>query len=164
MTELHPITPLLAADYRTVRLRALQDSPTSFGSTYRRESQLTDDEWLARAERLISGRGKGFLAFHDGRYVGIAVCFLDDDDPLKAQLISMWVAPEQRGLGVGKLLVDTIASWACEHGTRTLQLMVTSINHSAMEFYRSIGFSPTGRTKPYPNDPALEEYEMTKAL
>ena len=35
-----------------MRLRALKDSPTSFGSTYLRESQLTDDEWVARTENL----------------------------------------------------------------------------------------------------------------
>ena len=56
MTRLHPITPLLTAEYKTVRLRALEDTPLAFGSTYARESQLTDEEWEARAARLTNGR------------------------------------------------------------------------------------------------------------
>jgi len=42
--------------------------------------------------------------------------------------------------------------------------MVTSSNHAAMEFYGRLGFSMTGRTEPYPNDPALMEYEMSRRV
>jgi ribosomal protein S18 acetylase RimI-like enzyme len=42
--------------------------------------------------------------------------------------------------------------------------MVTSCNQDAVEFYMRIGFSMTGRTEPYPNDPALVEYEMSRQL
>ncbi len=90
MTKLHPITPLLTAEYKTVRLRALQDTPLAFGSTYARESQLTDEEWEARAARLTNGRDIGFLGHCDGKYAGLALCFTDEEDPHKGQLISMW--------------------------------------------------------------------------
>jgi ribosomal protein S18 acetylase RimI-like enzyme len=42
--------------------------------------------------------------------------------------------------------------------------MVTSINDDAIEFYRQNGFTQTGRTEPYPNDPDIVEYEMTRTL
>lgn len=164
MTELHGISPLLTADYKVVRLRALLDTPLAFGSTYLRESQLTDHEWEVRAARLTNGRDIGFLARCDGRYSGLALCLTDENDPRKGQIISMWVAPEARRTGVGGQLIHAIEDWAAERGIRTLQLMVTSANDSAVKFYDRLGFTKTGRTEPYPNDPALIEYEMTKAI
>jgi ribosomal protein S18 acetylase RimI-like enzyme len=78
--------------------------------------------------------------------------------------MSMWVAPEQRRTGTGRVLVDAIESWARSSGAHTLQLMVTSSNLAAISFYQRLGFTPTGRTAPYPHDPALLEYEMSKPL
>jgi ribosomal protein S18 acetylase RimI-like enzyme len=164
MTELQPITPLLTAEYKAVRLRALKDMPLAFGSTYEREARLSDDEWAARAARLCSGRDAGFLAFCDGSYAGLVLCFVEAEDATTGQLISMWVAPEARMGGVGRMLIDAIAKWAAERGVKTLRLMVTSVNDGAMEFYRRNGFCMTGKTGPYPNDPAVVEYEMERRI
>lgn len=164
MTILHQITRQMALPYKSVRLRALADSPSAFGSTYLRESQFTEEEWNARARNLDGRRAVGYLAFDGEEYRGIAACFLDKENPLQADLVSMWVAPESRRSGVGQLLVDAIAAWAAGRGAHNLQLMVTSSNHTAMGFYRRNGFSMTGRTEPYPNDPALIEYEMSRPL
>jgi ribosomal protein S18 acetylase RimI-like enzyme len=164
MIILHQITPQMAASYTAVRLRALKDSPSSFGSTYLGELQLTDEQWDARTANLNGERRVGYLAFDGDQYCGIALCFLEDDDSLKAELISMWVAPEYRKAGVGRLLVDAIVGWAGDRGVRSLQLMVTSCNDAAIEFYKRLGFLMTGRTEPYPNDPALVEYEMLRRI
>jgi ribosomal protein S18 acetylase RimI-like enzyme len=164
MTELHPITPLLTAEYRAVRLRALKNTPLAFGSTYEREVRLTDEEWAARAARLDSGRDVGFLAVCDGSYAGLALCFVEPEDATTGQLISMWVAPEARRRGVGRMLIDAIVAWAAERGVRTVRLMVTSVNDGAMEFYRRLGFERTGKTGPYPNDPTVVEYEMVREI
>jgi len=164
MTVLRRITPEMASHYKTVRLRALLDTPNAFGSTYLRESQFTDEEWSKRAANLDGERATGYLAFDSDRYCGIVGCFLDEDDPRKADLVSMWVAPEYRRQGVGRLLIDAVQSWAADRGVKTLLLMVTSCNQDAVEFYMRIGFSMTGRTEPYPNDPALVEYEMSRQL
>jgi ribosomal protein S18 acetylase RimI-like enzyme len=164
VTILHPITPLLASAYKEVRLRALQDTPSAFGSTYLRESQFSEGDWNLRVANFSGERGMGYLAFANDAYGGIAGCFLREDDLSKADLVSMWVAPDLRRAGVGRLLVDAIEAWAREKGAQTLLLMVTSKNDAAMDFYRRLGFSMTGRTEPYPNDPELVEYEMAKAL
>jgi ribosomal protein S18 acetylase RimI-like enzyme len=42
--------------------------------------------------------------------------------------------------------------------------MVTSNNHAAIEFYERMGFSMTGNTEPYPNDPLIIEYEMSQVV
>jgi hypothetical protein len=42
--------------------------------------------------------------------------------------------------------------------------MVTSNNSTAIQFYERCGYSFTGTTGPYQNDPALFEYEMATPL
>jgi len=76
----------------------------------------------------------------------------------------MWTAPTHRQRGVGQLLVDQILVWARARGVCSLQLMVTSNNEPAMRFYQRLGFTRTGRTEPYPNDPAVIEYEMSMPI
>ncbi len=76
----------------------------------------------------------------------------------------MWVAPSHRRTGTGRILVDAIETWARSAGAHTLQLMVTSNNLPAISFYERLGFTKTGRTEPYPNDPALIEFQMSKPL
>jgi ribosomal protein S18 acetylase RimI-like enzyme len=165
MIVLTPITQTNMLIFKSVRLRALQDSPSAFGSTYAKEVQLTGTDWIERTARWNGERGAGFLAMddddNDGAACGIAGVFLDQDDPARAHLVSMWTAPTHRQRGVGSLLVNQVISWARLRGARTLLLMVTSGNGPAISFYERLGFTRTGRTEPYPNDPALIEYEMS---
>jgi len=150
--------------FRAVRLRALEESPAAFGSTFARESLFTQDEWLARAMRWNGELGIGYLAMEDGAGCGIAGGFLDANDSTKAELVSMWTAPTHRQCGVGRLLVNAVIDWARLRGAKSIQLMVTSGNESAIEFYGRLGFTKTGRTEPYPNDPALFECEMIRSI
>lgn len=164
MATLHQITPALASIYKAVRLRALQDTPAAFGSTYARESQFTDADWQQRAANLCTPHSIGYLAYDHDNYCGIAVSFLNQQNPQHAELMSMWVAPEQRRNNTGRLLVDAIVAWARSAGAHTLQLMVTSKNLAAIAFYQRLGFTPTGRTEPYPPNPALIQFEMSKPI
>jgi ribosomal protein S18 acetylase RimI-like enzyme len=109
-------------------------------------------------------KGIGFLAMDGNAGCGIAGSFLDEDDRTRAHLISMWTAPTHRQQGIGRLLVNEIADWARLRGADLLHLMVTSSNVAAMLFYQRLGFIRTGRTEPYPNDPGLIEYEMSRPL
>lgn len=76
----------------------------------------------------------------------------------------MWVAPSHRRTGLGSRLVSAVEQWALSQGVFELRLMVTSKNFAAMSFYEKCRFALTGETAPYPNDPALFEYVMVKAL
>jgi ribosomal protein S18 acetylase RimI-like enzyme len=164
MIHIERVSPANASTFIAVRLRCLQDSPTSFSSTYARESAFTDADWSQRIANWNGERGVGYVAAEDGVPCGLAGALLDAEDPAKAQLVSMWVAPGHRRAGVGNALVDAVQAWAQERGVRSLRLMVTSPNQSAIAFYMRLGFSMTDRTAPYPNDDALFEYEMTKAI
>src|ERR1700733_896813 len=83
--------------YRETRLRALQDTPSAFGSTYAREVAFTDSEWQQRTANLASG---------------LVAAFPSPDDPDNIGIVSMWVAPTHRRLGVGTLLINGIKEWA----------------------------------------------------
>jgi ribosomal protein S18 acetylase RimI-like enzyme len=164
MIALKPITPQNASIFKAARLRALQDTPSAFGSTYAKESQLTDADWVTRATNWNGERSILYLAMEEGEVIGIAGSYLDHDDVTRAHLISMWTAPTHRQQGIGRLLVSEIIAWASQRKALTLQLMVTSINEPAISFYQRLGFTLTGRTEPYPNDPALIEYEMSRQI
>jgi ribosomal protein S18 acetylase RimI-like enzyme len=164
LVTIEPITTLNTSLFKSVRLRALQDSPHAFGSTYAKESQLSDADWIRRAERWSGESGIGFLAMDTHTACGIAGSFLDENSPKHAHLISMWTAPEYRQRGIGRLLVNAVVNWARGRNARVLHLMVTSNNEPAIRFYQRLGFTRTGRTEPYPNDPAVIEYEMSREI
>lgn len=164
MMAIEPITEPNTWLLKAVRLRALQDAPHAFSSTYAEESQLSDSDWIKRVERWNGESRAGFLAMDEGTACGMAGSFLDQYDPTRAQLISMWTAPTHRQRGVGRLLVNEVLHWAQGGHARILQLMVTSNNEPAIRFYQRLGFTRTGRTEPYPNDPAVIEYEMSRPI
>ncbi len=164
LTAIERITPLNVAVFKDVRLRALQEAPYAFGSTYAREVQFDDAEWARRVERWNGERGVGFLAMDGATVCGIAGSLLDENNPTRAQLVSMWTAPTHRQLGIGRLLVNAVLDWARTRNLHALLLMVTSNNDPAIRFYERLGFTKTGRTEPYPNDPNIFEYEMSQPI
>jgi ribosomal protein S18 acetylase RimI-like enzyme len=164
---LEAISPANAPLFRQVRLRALEQDPSAFGSTFAKESQLDEAAWQKRAAAWTGDRSTGVLALEPipgdsalPHPCGLIGAFLDELDPPRAHVISLWVDAEHRRLGLGRRLLDAVKSWAARHGARELRLLVTSGNHSAIDFYHRNGFSMTGHIEPYPNDPTVIEFEM----
>lgn len=164
MISIVPITARNFLVFKSVRLQALQDSPFAFGSTYAREFDFPDDEWLRRAENWKGVAGAGFLAMDEDEACGIVGSFLDESDRTQARLVSMWTAPAHRMLGVGALLVSAAENWARGAGASAMSLMVTSHNPSAQMFYERLGYAFTGFQQPWPNDPEVREREMSRRL
>ncbi len=164
MITLDLVKPQNAMIFKHVRLRALQDTPTAFSSAYADESQLTDADWVKRASQWSTDGSTAYLAIDTAIPCGIAGGFLDKDDSTRAHLASMWVAPSHRRSGIGSKLVNAIFAWAHANGARTLQLIVTSNNDTAINFYKRLGFTLTGKTAPYRNNPALNDLEMIRSI
>jgi GNAT superfamily N-acetyltransferase len=144
---------------RDVRLAALREAPSAFGSTYAREAPFTEEQWRGR----FSSRSVTFLAEvpGGGEPAGVAGVYEEDG---QADVVSMWVRPAARGLGAGQALVEAAADWAKGRGHDTLYLWVTETNAAARGLYERCGFIPTGERQPLPSDPALEEIRMRRAL
>ena len=80
MITLEVVTSENAMVFKGVRLRALQDTPSAFSSTYADESQLTDTEWLNRVTQWSGKRSRTYLAMDTAGPCGIAGGFFDQDD------------------------------------------------------------------------------------
>ena len=144
---------------RDVRLAALAEAPSAFGSTYAREVAFGEPQWRER----ISDRSATFFAYTDPveSPAGLAGVYVEDG---VADLVSMWVRPGFRGRKVGQALVDAAASWARERDFGTLWLWVTDTNDAARRLYERCGFTATGEQAPLPSNPALTESRMSRAL
>ena len=164
MIALECVTVANAMLFKDLRLRALRDSPSAFSATYAEESELTDAEWNARAAQRSGDAVTTYLAMDGKIPCGIAAGFLDKENQTRAHLVSMWVPPNYRRLGVGRQLVEAIIEWARARGARSLELIVTSNNDAAKEFYQRLGFAMTGKTAPYRNDAALNDLEMIRSI
>jgi ribosomal protein S18 acetylase RimI-like enzyme len=164
MITVEELSSRLGRHLKTVRLSALQDTPTAFESTYSRESQLSDEDWLTRVSTWNSDRSTCYLAMDKGAPCGIIAGKCDEYNLQRAYVLSMWVAPTHRRTGLGSRLVNAVQSWAQNLGIHELRLMVTSTNATAIGFYEKCGFTLTGMSQAFPNDPALSESEMAKSL
>ncbi len=128
-----------------IRLRALQDNPEAFGSTYEETLQRGKESFRQRlrqphAETFYTG------AF-DESLVGIVGFYRESGakGQHKGYIISMYVAPEQRGRGIGKALVaEAIAQARTIPGLEQLLLSVVTSNTAARRLYRSLGFEVYG--------------------
>jgi ribosomal protein S18 acetylase RimI-like enzyme len=150
--------------FKEIRLRALQDSPSAFSSTYERESGLTDAEWIARVEQWNGTQAAGFLAMDGEIACGTAGAVLDAGHWGRATLVGMWVAPDRRRCGIGRSLVDTVMDWARRRSARVIELMVTCNNEAAIGLYRRLGFQFTGRTLRHAHQPGLYDCEMARPI
>lgn len=149
--------------YKRVRLAALADSPSAFGSTYEREVVLTDDEWAARVAGSCTGDARAtFLALDGDEVVGLVGGYRDFGDV--TELISMWTDPRARRSGAGRALVNAVLDHARATGASAVELWVTTGNDPAQRLYESMGFEITGDVKPHPNDPCANETRMRLRL
>jgi len=128
---------------REIRLESLAADPDAFGSTYERDLAHPPEwweRWAAQSELGASQR-TFVLQADDGRWLGLALVRIDDEQTAHAILNAMWVAPEARGQGAAKLLCDACATWASEHGCHDLTLAVVAANASALRAYETAGFT-----------------------
>ena len=133
----------LAADeglrLRSIRLRALADTPDAFGTTYDEAAAQPLDSWTAQLQEIAT-----FVAVVDGEDVGLVRGARDDLQPDSAWLISMWVSSEARGQGAGEALIDAVVEWARVSGARRVLLDVGDHNQPAIALYARKGFKPNG--------------------
>jgi ribosomal protein S18 acetylase RimI-like enzyme len=154
------------ASFRELRLRSLLDSPEAFGSTYGEESSQTEHAWRDWA----AGRWRGGTAAvfagraDDGTVVGTATGAEYEAETGVAHVYAMWVAPDARGAGVGRALVDAVAGWARDRGCDRLILSVTESNEIARRFYGACGFVDTGERDALREDSELHTLILSKPL
>lgn len=139
------LVPTDAAAYQALRLAALRECPSAFGSSYEEER----DTPLATIEGHLapdSGRNR-FGAFEGPELVGVIGVGREDARKLrhKGFIRGMYVAPGHRAKGAGKqLLEQAVAFAATMEGLRKITLAVTAGNAAALALYESAGFEVFG--------------------
>jgi GNAT superfamily N-acetyltransferase len=145
---------------RALRLRALRDAPDAFSGTFEEAASRPLSSWGQQLIELPT-----FVAVLASDDVGMARGGPYQGRPGAAILLSMWVAPEARGRGVGEALLDAVVAWARAEGFARLLLDVADTNTPAVSLYARKGFRPTGATGalPPPREHILE-HEMALEL
>jgi len=142
--EIRPLEISDAPVYRAFRLRGLREHPDAFTSSFEEETlrPLADTE-----KRLAASTSeKLWGAFADGVMAGMVGLSRETrlKNRHKASLVSMYVAAEYSGLGLGRALVDTVLQAATTWGVELVILTVTDSNRQAVALYESAGFSSFG--------------------
>ena len=150
--EIRVLTEADAGIFWAVRLRALREEPEAFGRDYeetkdrplaevagvlREEAASADDftlgafEGVAGAEALIGIAG---FRRHRGR-----------KERHKGDIWGMYVAPEGRGRGVGRALLEELVGRArALPDLEQIHLAVVATNVAAGHLYRALGFARYG--------------------
>jgi ribosomal protein S18 acetylase RimI-like enzyme len=146
--EMRPLTEADAAAWRELRLRMLREHPDAFGSSYE-ENVTRPVESFAQRLREAHNLPDSFIlgAFEAGKLVGSAGLSREQGakDRHKADIFSVYVAPELRGRGVARaLLTELIVRARAAPGLEQLQLAVTTHSAAARSLYAALGFETYG--------------------
>ncbi len=103
----------------------------------------------AGAHELAPPAGVLLVARLRARPVGCGALKLHQDAP--AELKRMWVAPEARGLGVGRRLLHELERYARQAGARVIHLETNRALSEAIALYRGNGYRevPAFNDEPY---------------
>jgi RimJ/RimL family protein N-acetyltransferase len=141
--DLRRLTPEDASMYRQIRLEALADSPDAFASTLDLEEDRPLDWFVTRlADAFVLG------ALDGPDLMGVAGFYIQPGPKHahKGMLWGMYVRPEYRSAGIGRVLVEAIIDHARDH-VEILQLFVVSDNAPARRLYAGLGFVEYGHER-----------------
>jgi ribosomal protein S18 acetylase RimI-like enzyme len=141
--EVRRLTTVDAEIFRTLRLEALQKNPEAFTSSYQEEAELPIERFAEQIEL-----GGVFVVFKDSQPVGVAA--LSPERSVKkshiGHLWSVYIRPDARKLGAGRVLMAAVIVHAEEHFD-LIQLTLNSSNQSAYRLYEGLGFVQYGVEK-----------------
>jgi ribosomal protein S18 acetylase RimI-like enzyme len=140
------LTPADANAFQALRLAALKDTPSAFGSSYEEEKDFAVSTIEGRlAEKPDRGP---FGAFEGEDLVGLVALGRENMNKLahKALIWGMYVKPEARGKGIGRaLLLEALSLARAVPEVRQVNLCVNASNANAIRLYESAGFKAFGR-------------------
>ncbi|QXG59282.1 GNAT family N-acetyltransferase [Lacticaseibacillus casei] len=118
--------------------------------TYR---PLATDNRQYFADYLQNDLARLFVTESHGKLTGFALLVLAQTSASPefvpqhfAQLIDLFVIPDQRHHGLAKQLMAAVAAFAKSHQASFIQLNVLSANKTAREVYAKAGFEPVNLT------------------
>ncbi|PGT84446.1 MULTISPECIES: GNAT family N-acetyltransferase [Bacillaceae] len=136
-----------AAVYKSLRLKALQEHPEAFSSSYEEEVTFS----IATIEKRLSVENSfTFGAFVDEKLVAVITLLPETKNKLKhrANIVAVYVSTGYRKAGIGQKLVEAAINKSKSiEGIEQLYLTVSSSNIAAKNLYQSFGFKTFGIDK-----------------
>jgi ribosomal protein S18 acetylase RimI-like enzyme len=160
--QIRRITDSDLESFREMRLRALATDPLAFGDTLEGAENADLSVWKDWVQRSSSSDDAvTFLAsVPEGGLVGMVGSTWKEGDTV---LGAMWVEPRFRGLGVGRLLLDTVLAWSDSiHQGSKVRLYVAPTQPAAVQLYESRGFVKSGKDYPTELVRGRVFYEMVR--
>ena len=162
-----------AAGFRVVTIDLL-DSETcaefhramyveSFGTTEGLDKEMGVDDavYLRQLRRKIAEFPEANAhVWHGERIVGQLEMRLVQHEPHVGYVSLIYVLPELRGRGVGRLLHEHAAAMSRSRGMRLMRLSVSTSNVGAMMFYRKLGWTVVGH-RPNTRPMAIMEFALS---
>src|SRR5438876_1130752 len=114
--------------YKTLRLEALRDHPTAFGSDYEEDRKLPDSFWIERIKTALDeSAGRIFLADNGDRLAGSLGVYRQRGAKCRHQghIWGVYVRPEFRGRRLTDRMMDEAVRWCRAQGVRDLRLAVS---------------------------------------
>jgi RimJ/RimL family protein N-acetyltransferase len=109
--QIRPFKPEEWDAYKTIRLKALDTDPRSFGESLSEAKAKPDDHYK---ERVSNPNGALFGIFHNADLIGVTGIVVDKDDPsgATAKLWGSWLEPSWRGKGLSRKMYEARINWA----------------------------------------------------
>jgi DNA-binding MarR family transcriptional regulator/GNAT superfamily N-acetyltransferase len=102
--------------------------------------------------------GEFYVAYLHGEPIGCGAVKHHSDAP--AEIKRMWIAPQARGLGLGRRLLETLEACARTGGARFAYIETSAVLTEALSLYRSIGWV---EVPPF-NDEPFADHWLKKEL
>ncbi|MGL2993321.1 N-acetyltransferase family protein [Flavobacterium sp. TSSA_36] len=156
-----------AADFATIRAIAYETWPIAYGQILSK-AQLEymlgafyNDKALAES---VTKEHHFILAKEGNQTLGFASFEWDYNNQKQTKIHKIYILPSAQGKGVGKILIDYVASEAQKHGSDVLCLNVNRFN-KAIEFYKKMKFSISDEvTIELEHGYLMEDYVMERKL
>jgi L-amino acid N-acyltransferase len=131
------------ADTEAIRLiynREVTGSTVTFDLVPRTSAEQA--EWL----EARSGAHAVIVATDGGELMGFASLSPYRDRPAYSTSVedSVYVAPEARGRGVGRMLLEELVKLATQHGFHTVMARIVGGHEASIALHRSVGFEVVG--------------------
>jgi len=143
------IKPMLAEQWqlhKAVRCAALAEAPYAYSSTLESVLKRSDEDWRNITQRYASHPNSvTYFAFENENPSGMSACVINGNE---VEMFAVWVDPAYRRNGVGHALIDFGRTWSQSKGAARLRVGIFDDNSDALAFYRSVGFTDSGRTDP----------------
>jgi ribosomal protein S18 acetylase RimI-like enzyme len=92
--------------------------------------------------QLFDVRPDGILVLDDGMRLHGYACFVTPPDGQLSWVLSLGVAPDRQGRGLGRRLMLEVLRQMRQDGVHEVRLSVEPTNLAAVSLYRSLGFTP----------------------